>query len=102
MNEDDGSWWLLDSGASTTVMSSKHLRLYQATREDTYDGSLYRTANGTEVEMHGQTQVCAWVALHDWRTGWVNHRKAKLRALVAASLVLQLCVLQVGKICSGQ
>ena len=83
VNEDDGSWWLLDSGASTTVMSSKHLRLYQATQEDTYDGSLYRAANGTEVEMHGQTQVCAWVALHDRRTGWVKHRKAKLRALVA-------------------
>ena len=30
VNEDDGSWWLLDSGASTTVMSSKHLGLYKA------------------------------------------------------------------------
>ena len=27
VNEDDGTWWLLDSGASTTVMSAKHLNL---------------------------------------------------------------------------
>ena len=40
VNEDDGSWWLLDSGASTTVMSSKHLGLYKAQCEETYDGSL--------------------------------------------------------------
>ena len=31
--------WLLDSGASTTVMSSKHLGLYKAQCEETYDGS---------------------------------------------------------------
>ena len=51
MNEDDGSWWLLDSGASTTVMSSKHLGLYKAQCEETYDGSLYRAANGTTVDI---------------------------------------------------
>ena len=33
--------------------------------------------------MHGQTEVCAWVALHDWRTDHVKHRRARLRALVA-------------------
>lgn len=33
VNEDDGSWWLLDSGASTTVMSSRFLNLYAATSE---------------------------------------------------------------------
>ena len=35
VNEDDGTWWLLDSGASTTVMSAKHLNLYKARREET-------------------------------------------------------------------
>ena len=83
MNEDDGSWWLLDSGASTMVMSAKHLGLYKARCEESYDGSLYRAANVTAVDMHGQTEVCAWVALHDWRTGYVKHRRARLRALVA-------------------
>ena len=83
VNEDDGTWWLLDSGASTTVMSAKHLNLYKARREETYDCSLYRAANGTAVDMHGQTEVCAWVALHDWRTDHVKHRRARLRALVA-------------------
>ena len=51
--------------------------------EETYDCSLYRAANGTAVDMHGQTEVCAWVALHDWRTDHVKHRRARLRALVA-------------------
>ena len=83
VNEDDGSWWLLDSGASTTVMSSKHLGLYKAQCEETYDGSLYRAANGATVDMHGQAEVCAWVALHDWRTDAVKHRRARLRTLVA-------------------
>ena len=85
VNEDDGTWWLLDSGASTntTVMSAKHLNLYKTRREETYDCSLYRAANGTAVDMHGQTEVCAWVALHDWRTDHVKHRRARLRALVA-------------------
>ena len=49
----------------------------------TYDGSLYRAANGTTVDMHGQAEVCAWVALHDWRTDAVKHRRARLRTLVA-------------------
>ena len=48
VNEDDGTWWLLDSGASTTVMSAKHLNLYKARREETYDCSLYRAANGQQ------------------------------------------------------
>jgi len=83
VNEDDGSWWLLDSGASTAVMSSRHLDLCKAQCEETYDGSLYRAANGTAVGMHGQAEVCAWVALHDWRTDAVKHRRARLRTLVA-------------------
>ena len=33
--------------------------------------------------MHGQAEVCAWVALHDWRTDAVKHRRARLRTLVA-------------------
>jgi len=33
--------------------------------------------------MQGQAEVCAWVALHDWRTDAVKHRRARLRALVA-------------------
>ena len=66
-----------------TVMSSKHLGLYKAQCEETYDGSLYRAANGTTVDMHGQAEVCAWVALHDWRTDAVKHRRARLRTLVA-------------------
>ena len=37
VNEDDGSWWLLDSGASTTVMSSKHLGLYKAHLKKNFD-----------------------------------------------------------------
>ena len=44
---------------------------------------LYRAANGTTVDMHGQAEVCAWVALHDWRTDAVKHRRARLRTLVA-------------------
>ena len=33
--------------------------------------------------MRGQAQVCAWVAWHGWRTGWVKHGKDKLLALEA-------------------
>lgn len=84
MNEDDGSWWLLDSGASTIVMSSnsKFLSLYRATSEETYDLAMYRAANSTPVEMHGQTEVFAWVMLYD-ADGHTRYKRAKLRALVA-------------------
>ena len=106
VNEDDGSWWLLDSGASTTVMSSKHLGLYKAQCEETYDGSLYRAANGTTVDMHGQAEVCAWVALHDWRTDAVKHRRARLRTLVAdiRSNIISTTTLVCSRleVCSGQ
>ena len=82
VNEDDGSWWLLDSGASTTMMSSRFLSLYHATSEETYVSAMYRAANGTPVEMHGQTEVFAWVMLCDSK-GNARYKRAKLRALVA-------------------
>ena len=33
----------------------KTSQTHRATREETYDCSLYRAASGTKVEMHGQT-----------------------------------------------
>ena len=43
---------------------------------------MYRAANSTPVEMHGQTEVFAWVMLYD-ADGHTRYKRAKLRALVA-------------------
>ena len=80
--EDESHWWLLDSGASATVMSSRFLEAYSSKVKPMQQVGSFRAANGSAVSMLGETSVVAYVGLQSWETGKRASKRAKLRALV--------------------
>ena len=61
--DDDGQWWLLDSGASSTVMASRFVEVYGGKLKQQSDGSKFRAANGSAVNICGETEVVAMVSI---------------------------------------
>ena len=80
--EDESHWWLLDSGASATVMSSCFLEVYSSKVKPMQQIGSFRAANGSAVSMLGETSVVAYVGLQSWENGKRASKRAKLRALV--------------------
>ena len=71
MSMDDSSWWLLDSGASATVLAERFATSYGV-----------KAANGTAVKMSGKAEVGVRVVMVDeWGTKR-SHRNAQLKAMV--------------------
>ena len=83
LSESDSSWWLLDSGASTTVLSEKFAHEYGVDVSKMFSkDSPYRAANGTPVKMLGKAEVGVGVVMVDeWGESRVK-RHAKLRAMI--------------------
>ena len=73
---DDGQWWLLDSGASSTVMSSKFVGIYGGKLQQQRDGNRFRAANGSAVNMLGETEVVALVSMVSEENGRREERRA--------------------------
>ena len=66
LSESDSSWWLLDSGASTTVLSEKFANEYGVDVSKMFSkDSPYRAANGTPVKMLGKAEVGVGVVMVD-------------------------------------
>ena len=55
---DDGQWWLLDSGASSTVMSSKFVGIYGGKLQQQRDGNRFRAANGGKGLLADPVVLC--------------------------------------------
>ena len=83
LSMDDATWWLLDSGASTTVLAERYAKLYGIDCKDLpQDDSMYRAANGIEVKMKGKAVVGVNVFMtNDWGDQKFE-RHAQLRALI--------------------
>ena len=80
---DDSTWWLLDSGASTTVLAERFAKFYGVdTRDLPQDASQYRAANGTEVKMKGRASVGVNVLMTSEWGDQQTERHAQLRALI--------------------
>ena len=79
---DDGQWWLLDSGASSTVMSSKFVGIYGGKLQQQRDGNRFRAANGSAVNMLGETEVVALVSMISEENGRREERRACVKTLV--------------------
>ena len=80
---DDSTWWLLDSGASTTVLAERFAKLYGVSTHDLpQDASQYRAANGTEVKMKGRASVGVNVLMTSEWGDQQTERHAQLRALI--------------------
>ena len=80
----DASWWLLDSGASTSVLAESNLSAFRSVLQDSEGLGGYRAANQSSVNMSGTTEI--GVQMHmsgtsgdDWC--W---KKARLNVLVGS------------------
>ena len=80
----DASWWLLDSGASTSVLAESNLSAFRSVLQDSEGLGGYRAANGSSVNMSGTAEI--GVQMHmsgpsgdDWC--W---KKARLNVLVGS------------------
>ena len=80
----DASWWLLDSGASTSVLAESNLAAFRSVLQNSEKLGGYRAANGSSVEMAGTAEI--GVQMHmsgpssdDWC--W---KKARLNILVGS------------------
>ena len=80
----DASWWLLDSGASTSVLAESNLSAFRSVLQDSEGLGGYRAANGSSVNMSGTAEI--GIQMHmsgpsgaDWC--W---KKARLNVLVGS------------------
>ena len=80
----DASWWLLDSGASTSVLAESNLSAFRSVLQDSEGLGGYKAANGSSVNMSGTAEI--GVQMHmsgtsgdDWC--W---KKARLNFLVGS------------------
>jgi len=80
MSMDDSSWWLLDSGASATVLAERFATSYGVPRNSGgHQGDQFKAANGTAVKMSGKAEVGVRVVMVDeWGTKR-SHRNAQLK-----------------------
>ena len=80
---DDATWWLLDSGASATVIAERYAKVYGISTVGVKDGDdQFRAANGTPVRMSGKAVVGVQVLMKDHQNGNSEFRHATLNALV--------------------
>ena len=83
MSMDDSSWWLLDSGASATVLAERFATCYGVPRNSgCHQGDQFKAANGTTVKMSGKAEVGVKVVMIDeWGTQR-SQRNAQLKAMI--------------------
>ena len=80
----DASWWLLDSGASTSVLAESNLSAFRSVLQDSEGLGGYKAANGSSVNMSGTAEI--GVQMHMSGTsgdGWC-WKKARLNVLVGS------------------
>ena len=80
----DASWWLLDSGASTSVLAESNLAAFRSVLQNSEELGGYRAANGSSVEMSGTAEIGVQMDMSgpsgdDWC--W---KKARLNVLVGS------------------
>ena len=70
---DDATWWLLDSGASTTVIAERYAKVYGISAMCTGNGDdQFKAANGTPVRMRGRAEVDVQVLMQNPQQGTVG------------------------------
>ena len=83
MTMDDSSWWLLDSGASATVLAERFATAYGIRKNSGgHQGDKFKAANGTAVNMSGKAEFGVKVVMvNEWGTER-SHRNAQLKAMI--------------------
>ena len=80
-DQHDASWWLLDSGASTTVLAENSVSAFSAAiSPEVVEG--FSAANGSQVQMKGRAEVGVHMFMSTSSGNERTWKKAKLRVLV--------------------
>ena len=82
---DDATWWLLDSGASVTVLAEAHVATYHVEVQPLGDPSRFRAANGSVVEMKGQTELSVDLFMTELNNPNGSWKQAKLKVLIGST-----------------
>ena len=81
--EADATWWLLDSGASTTVLAESSVYVFRPTMKggSALDLDSFRAANGSRVSMSGQADLDMYLLLAD-SCGNQKWKQAHMKVMV--------------------
>ena len=83
MSMDDSSWWLLDSGASATVLAERFATCYGVSKKSGgHNGDQFKAANSAAVNMSGRAEVGVKVVMVDEWGNQRSQRNAQLKAMV--------------------
>lgn len=82
MLDEDTSWWLLDSGASATVMSQSTRKALGVSVEMDPSLSRFSAANGSPVSMSGVAEFSVWLLLSQGTGQASDWKKARLKSYV--------------------
>ena len=80
----DASWWLLDSGASTSVLAESNLAAFRSVLQNSDKLGGYRAANGSSVEMAGTAEIGVQMHMSGPSTDDWCWKKARLNILVGS------------------
>ena len=82
---DDMNWWLLDSGASVTVLSETFAKSYGAQTKSLTVGERFRAANGTSGTMKGLARLSVDLLMFDEANGKEHWKSASLEVHVGST-----------------
>ena len=80
----DATWWLLDSGASSTVLSQTYLGAFGAALREDETLAGFRAANGSSVSMTGSAEIGVHMFMSDTDGRERVWKKARLKVLVGS------------------
>ena len=80
----DASWWLLDSGASTSVLAESNLSAFRSVLQDSEGLGGYRAANGSSVNMSGTSEIGVQMHMSGPSGDEWCWKKARLNVLVGS------------------
>lgn len=97
-DQKEGSLWLLDSGASKSVLNPQHLPLYKCLHRRTLPVPLrFSTANGDTVEVSEEVFIEAWFLVFDTQTNRTLKKSFELRCLLSDVQRNLISVMQMAK-----
>ena len=80
-DQTDSTWWLLDSGASTSVLAQSSASAFNAAIAKECPGG-FLAANGSSVQMAGSAEIGVHMFMSDEQGGEQCWKKARMKVLV--------------------
>ena len=80
-DQTDSTWWLLDSGASTSVLAQSSASAFNAAIGKECPGG-FLAANGSSVQMAGSAEIGVHMFMPDEQGGEQCWKKARMKVLV--------------------